>query len=260
VAGWIKRSRAGLELFELEAGPGLLVAVLSRVGGASAPPFDLLNLSHHVGDDPSRVDSNRKLARAALDLDRLATVRQVHGTAIHNADPDANDRDPVKADALVTARPGTGLGIKVADCLPVFVWDRDMTRVGIAHCGWKGTVAGLAVVLARDLAARAGIAPDRLRFALGPCICPACYPVGDDVVEQVSRALPSHDRLLAKLPDGGTGFDIREANRLQLRDAGLEEAGSLDRCTFEEPRLFYSARRDRTTGRNLAVIALPRRG
>jgi copper oxidase (laccase) domain-containing protein len=80
--------------------------------------------------------------------------------------------------------------------------------------------------------------------------------VGDDVVEQVSRTFPGQDRLLVRLPDGGTGFDIREANRLVLGDAGLEEAGSLGRCTLEEEGLFYSARRDRATGRNLAVIAL----
>lgn len=256
MSDWTRQTIGGIECFVLPAAPGLLVAMLTRNGGASPPPWDSLNLSYHVGDDPARVSENRARVCAALGLRSLVTVRQVHGAVIHEPGLEPGAPDAVEADALVTARPGVGLGIKVADCLPVFVWHPGLSWVGVAHCSWKGTVARLGLLLAQDIARRAGTAPGRLCYALGPCICPACYPVGDDVAGQVRTAFPGQDGLLVELDGGRVGFDIRAANRRLLAGAGIEEAGSLDRCSLEEPADFYSARRDRVTGRNLALIAL----
>ena len=254
---WTRKSIGGLDCFRLPVGPGLLVAVTGRRGGTSAPPRDSLNLSYYVGDDPARVAENRERVQASLDLDRLATVRQVHGTAIHEPGTETPGPDPVRADALVTRARRVGLGIKVADCLPVFAWSPDLAWVGVAHCGWRGTVARLALLLARDVARRAGTTPDRLRYALGPCICPDCYTVGQDVIAAVRRSFSEPRRLLRTARGApGCGFDLRGANRQLLREAGLEETGSLERCTFEESPFFFSARRNRETGRNLAVIAL----
>ncbi len=97
-------------------------------------------------------------------------------------------------------------------------------------------------------------------FALGPSICADCYPVGTDVAERVHDACSNPDRLLQPAPtkEGNPRYhlDLRAANRRTLTDVGLTEAAPLDRCTLERPDLFYSARRDRVTGRNLAVVAL----
>ncbi|MBN2537531.1 laccase domain-containing protein [candidate division WOR-3 bacterium] len=256
MSDWTRQTIGGIECFILPAAPGLLVAMLTRNDGASPPPWDSLNLSYHVGDDPARVNENRARVCAALGLRSLVTVRQVHGAGIHEPGLEPGTPDAVEADALVTTRPGVGLGIKVADCLPVFAWDTGLSRVGIAHCGWKGTVAGLARLLAEEVARRAGTTAGRLRCALGPCICPACYPVGAEVIERVRQAFPGQEDLLVGLDGGRVAFDIRAANRRLLAGAGIEEAGSLDRCSFEQPADFYSARRDPVTGRNLAVIAL----
>ena len=51
-------------------------------------------------------------------------------------------------------------------------------------------------------------------------------------------------------------LDIRAANRWLLTSLGLAETMSMELCTLETKNLCYSARRDKTTGRNLAVIAL----
>ena len=65
---------------------GILVAFTERGGGVSRPPFDGLNLAHHVGDDPTAVDLNRTRLMDALGLDglsaRIVTAEQVHGTSV----------------------------------------------------------------------------------------------------------------------------------------------------------------------------------
>jgi YfiH family protein len=255
VPGWRTCGRDGLEWFELDLPRGPRVAFFTRRGGDSSPPYASLNLSTDVGDDPAHVAANRERVRAALGLDRLFTMRQVHGMHVLRVTPDNAGTSDLEADACHTDLRGVALGVRVADCLPVWLWTEDASWVAAAHCGWRGTASGLALATARALAAQTGQPLCRLSYALGPCICPACYPVGEDVRSACAAGLPGHGGLLSPAGAGKWNLDLRAANRWLLQNAGLVERGSLDLCTLERPDTFFSARRDRTTGRSLAVIA-----
>src|SRR5580700_1592767 len=62
---------------------GADVAVTTRLGGVSKPPYDTLNLGLHVEDDATDVVANRERAAAAfgVGLGDLVFARQVHGAA-----------------------------------------------------------------------------------------------------------------------------------------------------------------------------------
>lgn len=259
-AGWRLRSSDGVEYFELTVDPRLAVIFFTRLGGRSHGHFAALNCSHSVGDEPSAVRANLDLAAAAAGVGPFVTLRQVHSdTVVHVKSAEVGPDEP-EGDAGFTSVPGAGLGLRVADCLPVFVIARDRSCVGIAHCGWRGTAIGLAGKLAVQMAAQFSASPSDFEFALGPSICPRCYPVGDDVRAAFVGRFPARDRFLAPLAPGPSGpawsLDIRAANRWLLSQAGLTELGSLDRCTCENPDHFYSARRAQPTGRNLALVAV----
>jgi YfiH family protein len=257
---WELHSADRVSYFQLTTHPDLLVAFLTRRGGLSLGDFAGLNLSATVGDDSANVRGNHELARRALDLPTVVTIRQVHSDTVWSVDDDRLPDESSAGDALYTGQVGIGLGIKVADCLPIFLWARDLRCVGVAHCGWHGTVTRLARKLALTMGRRFNLIPADLLFALGPSICADCYPVGTDVADRVRAVCPNPDRLLRPAPsENGSPrhrLDLRAANRRMLTDVGLTEVAALERCTFEHPGLFYSARRDRVTGRNLAVIAL----
>lgn len=244
---WELRSTERVDYYQLVTHTDLLIAFLTRSGG----------LPRETSVDPER---NHRLARHALGLSVIVTIKQVHSDTVLSADGNRFPDESTAGDALYTGRSGIGLGIRVADCLPVFLWSRNLRCVGIAHCGWRGTVTGLAGKLALTLGRRFSIDPADLTFALGPGICADCYAVGSEVTERIRAVCPDPDRLLRPAPDENGNpryhLDLRAANRQMLTNIGLAEAASLDRCTFEQPDLFYSVRRNRTTGRNLAVIAL----
>ncbi len=65
----------------------------SRGGGVSAAPYDLLNLSGAVGDDPDAVGRNRSLLDAACDRSTrpVSWMRQVHGSAVRQLGSWAGD-------------------------------------------------------------------------------------------------------------------------------------------------------------------------
>jgi copper oxidase (laccase) domain-containing protein len=146
--------RAGLAFFTfnfLDRVDGLLSAVSSRCGGVSAKPFDSLNLGFRVADDPALVLENRRRFAGAVGfpLESVVATRQVHGAAVRVVG--AKDRGlgatspPGEAwacDGLVTRDRDVFLTGFSADCPLVLLADAESGVIGLAHCGWRSTVAG----------------------------------------------------------------------------------------------------------------------
>ncbi|MBN2465049.1 peptidoglycan editing factor PgeF [candidate division WOR-3 bacterium] len=262
---WQLRSADGVQYFEYSPHPKLILAFCTRRGGVSHDPYESLNTSFAVGDDSRNVEENLARVRRALRLLTIQTVKQTHSDTVLPIAGGPVLTEMLTGDACITDQAGMGLGLKVADCLPVYLYAEDSGCIGIAHCGWRGTAAKLAEKTARELSRHFSVQLSNLRFALGPCICPNCYEVGDDVRAEFEKSFPVPDKFFS--PVAGTAavrhspvaeyrLDIRAANRWLLMELGLLETRSIALCTFEDDRLCYSARRDKTTGRNLAVIAL----
>jgi hypothetical protein len=269
---WQLKSRDGVEYFEYSPDSRLLLAFFTRSGGVSRGQYESLNTSFAVGDDAQNVKENLARAQRALGLPAIITVKQTHSDKVLAIADERTPSDTLAGDACITDRVGIGLGLNVADCLPIYIYAAYSKCVGIVHCGWRGTAARLAEKTARQMSRRFHVPLSDLRFALGPCICPNCYEVGDDVLEEFSKSFTLPDKFFSPVPKGTVParglspepnpdatrhrLDIRAANRWLLDEVGLLETNSIERCTFEDEKLFYSARRDKTTGRNLAVIAL----
>lgn len=264
---WQQKSRDGVEYLEYSPAPRLLLALLTRRGGVSRDGYESLNTSFQVGDDAQNVEENLARARRALRLTAVLTVKQTHSDTVLPIADESTPSETLEGDACFTGRVRLGLGLKVADCLPVFIYANDSSCIGIAHCGWRGTAARLAEKTARHMASQYSVPLHRLKFALGPCICASCYEVSDDVRRGFSKNFPGADKFFSPVSLGKETagaqeqpskyrLDIRAANRWLLLETGLNEAQPLSFCTFENEGLFFSARRDKTTGRNLAVIAI----
>jgi hypothetical protein len=95
--------------------PGYVVGFTTRVGGVSEGPWSSLNLGRRNGDDPARVDENRRRALAVLGLDVpvLAQQRQCHSAVVRRARPGGPVED---GDGLWTDTPGEALLALAADC------------------------------------------------------------------------------------------------------------------------------------------------
>ncbi|MFO7650933.1 MAG: polyphenol oxidase family protein [bacterium] len=254
---WQALTAAGIEHHRLQPVPGVRLHFVGRHSGESVADFASLNCSFDVGDGATTVAGNRARVVRALGLPNLLTIRQVHSDRIIPAEAVPQDAETLEGDALVAIQPAA-LGVKVADCLPVYLFGVDGGAVALAHCGWRGTAARLAEKAALALARVARCPVERIGFSLGPCICGRCYVVGDDVRAQLS-ALPGAAEAFS--PGPGTDrhrLDLRILNRAQLANLGLAEFPGLELCSLESGDRCYSVRRDRLTGRNLAVAALER--
>ncbi len=248
-------------------GAGFVHGFTTRAGGASAAPYDTLNLGGKWGDDPAHVAENRRrLADAVGGAPFVA--RQVHGTMIRRVRHDDSRAEVARheADGLCTDVPGLVLGVFVADCVPVVIADPRTGCCAAVHAGWRGTVAGILPEAVRRLAAEFGARPADLRVALGPAIGPCCFEVGLEVVAAVAAAIPdARQRGIVRPSPRGLAdkahVDLHAANRWLLARAGVDPAAvdAIDACTRCDRERFFSFRRDgAATGQQMGVIA--RRG
>jgi len=244
---------------------GAEVAVTTRHGGTSDPPYDTLNLGLHVGDRPDRVRVNRARAAAAFGtaLDAMVFARQVHGAAVtHVGRGDGgrgagSEEDAVPAtDILVTTTPGLTLVIIVADCVPLALVDPEARVLAVVHAGWRGTAAGAAGAALAAMA-EGGACPGRVRAYLGPAVPPDRYQVSDEVRAGLAGALRPAllDETVARADDPGHWLvDLVAANRQQLVLGGVDPGHVTDCGTSTADAAFFSDRAARPCGR-FALLA-----
>jgi YfiH family protein len=242
---------------------GVSASVSTRFGGLSQGAFASLNLGFFTGDEPARVRRNRErfAATAGFDPRRAIAPHHVHGTDVVAVDATAVPPEGIlaphptlRADGLVTTTPRLALLVGAADCAPVFLATRDGSAVAIAHAGWRGTLAGVVGKAVAELCRRADCTPSRLTAAIGPCIGPCCFEVGEDVATAFARRLPGAVRRV------GVGVkphvDLAAAIARDLRDAGVPGVPTPPPCTRCRSDEFFSHRSGAgvAVGRMLAAV------
>lgn len=256
--------------------PRVVALMTGRQGGVGLSPFDSFNLKPGIGDDDQAVLANRQslLVRVGRPLVRLD---QVHGVAVHAVGV-ASLEDPqgmlpqAVADACVTDRPGRVCEIQVADCLPVLMADRQGRAVAAAHAGWRGLAGGVVEAALERLCALAGTGPEGVEAWLGPCIGPAAFEVGGEVLAAFGEvgAAPlergsstnARFRPVGRDPSGRDKWwaDLPGLARDRLRAAGVTAVGGNDGavswCTHTNAAHYFSYRRSPRTGRMSALIWL----
>lgn len=191
----------------------------------------------------------------------VANTLQTHGTAVHVVERvgDVDPSPPDEGDGLWTSSPGLVIAVRVADCVPVLLWDPEAGAVAAVHAGWRGTV-GHIVAAALEAGEPLGVRPERLFAAIGPCISGKRFEVGPEVVAGLrGLGLEDADFGLHTGPRGRPHVDLRSANRVLLRRLGVQDDRIEDvgGCTFDQPALFHSWRRDgEAAGRLRGLIGL----
>lgn len=253
----------GLHFFRFGALPDNGVArhaVFSRRGGVSAAPFESLNMSLSVPDDRDRVYANRRRVYGLYgrDTDSVVHAHLVHGADVARVTQADNGTWVEHVDGLITDQPGCVLSMNFADCAPIFLYDPRRQAIGLGHAGWRGAVADLPGAMVRAMTTHFGSDPADLVAAVGPCIGPCCYEVGEEVIDSVRAVFAGAEELLRPpAADRRHHFDLPEANRRNLAAAGVRAIELAEVCTACRTDLFFSHRAERgRTGRFGTLFAL----
>jgi copper oxidase (laccase) domain-containing protein len=194
-----------------------------RAGGVSGGSYSGLNLATHVGDSPAAVRENRARLSDQLGLPTTpAYLEQIHGHRIVDLDSHW------------------------------LLCDRDGTRVGAAHAGWRGLAAGVLPAAIKAL----GCEPSAAIAWLGPAIAQAAYEVGDEVRDifvsndaKTASAFEANSR-------GRWQADLYALAKASLASVGVIAVYGGQHCTYAEAEQFFSHRREAPCGRMVSLIWL----
>lgn len=235
----------------------------TRAGGVSKGKFESLNLSFTRGDEQEAVEEN--FARVAKVMGAKAAdmvcTDQTHTTNIRIVTEKdrgkgvTKKRDYTDIDGVVTNVPGIVLSAFFADCVPIYIVDPVHKAIGLAHSGWRGTVASMGQALISRMAEAYGTRPEECVAAIGPSICRECYEVSEDVADAFTQVfgLPIADNMeeaekkqliLYRKRNRKYQLDLWRANELVLLDAGVpkEQIAVTNICTCCNKELLFSHR------------------
>jgi polyphenol oxidase len=247
----------------------ILSVVSSRKGGASAKPYDSLNLALSVGDDHEAVKTNRErlCQTIGIEVDAMTIAQLVQGTHIEVVKSSSQGLSAtekaqrfVDTDGLITNEASVPLFIFIADCAALSFFDPKRNVIGIGHAGWRGAAGGIARKMIEAMNAAFDCNPADILVGISPSIGPCCYQVREDVVAAFQATYPEQARsFFVQQPDGSIHLDMWTALTCQLQSSGIQAAHIelAGICTACHTDLFYSNRAEGgKTGRFTGMITL----
>jgi YfiH family protein len=248
----------------------------------------VLSLGFTDWDSEQTVVANRNQFFKALTGSKMRTVllRQIHSdiVCVVGSGNVSQGPDAPQGDALITREAGVLLGVQTADCMPILLADTKNRAIAAIHSGWRGTAQRIAAKTVGRMQMEFGTRPQDVIAAIGPGIGPCCYEVGHEVIKEFAAKFPDarkwFDGPFEALENGDADsnwlpwltmrppghappaptarLDLVAANRAILAEAGvpLGRMTSPGLCTGCRPDLFFSYRRERTTGRMIAAIGI----
>ncbi len=236
-------------------------AQFDRLRGATGlvHAFSTRSLDLSLGgnpDEPFRRQRRRVfLEDWGLDAGRLCYCQQIHGRRMAILTRPRPGGRLGRSDSVVTNRLGVPIMTFSADCPLVLIYDPASSVVGLVHASWRCTVAEATRRMVELMASRFACRPAELLAGIGPGAGPCCYQVRQDVYNAAAR-LAARDRLFQHCA-GRMYFDLWEANRVQLLEAGVPEAQieTAGICTMCHDDQFYSYRREGAGCGHFALVA-----
>ncbi|MGH8119772.1 MAG: peptidoglycan editing factor PgeF [Gammaproteobacteria bacterium] len=220
----------------------------TRIGGFSSVPYDTFNLGAHVGDDPECVARNRNLLCKKLGLAAAPCwLLQEHGSRVVNLE---NSSVTLPGDGAFTTCSNQICVVLTADCLPLLLCDRQGSQIAAVHVGWRGYSRNIIAHAISIFSCR----PADILAWLGPAISASNYEVGPEVLAACQQVTGNSNAGFSPSRKNRWQADLAALARLQLESCGVRDIHDGNYCTYADPGMFYSYRRDGLTGRMASLI------
>lgn len=242
----------------------------TRLGGVSEGEFASLNLSYSSerSDSLQNVNKNYEIVLSAFGIAPANAVRthQLHTDRVVACDslggtgfvsPDFCQG----VDGLITRTDGQLILARMADCLPIILYDKKSGAVGAVHSGWRGTIrliGGKAVELMCD---KYGSDKKDILVSFGPSVGRCCYRVGEEFYQNF---IDTHGEILEPAfsrQNGCIHADMQEINRILMVQSGLpkENIAVFTPCTCCNATHFFSHRRQNLQRGTMAAVIVCKR-
>ena len=182
--------------------------------------FNTDNLSPAIGSKPI----------VQMDQTHSSTVNFIYG----------NKQIYKSTDALITSNRDIALQVKVADCMPIFIFDKKSSFFGAIHAGWRGLASGI-IENSIELLKEQDFNLRNIKVFIGPSISKRNFEIQNDVMEYF-------DSKFSIVKDGKIFLSLQEVAIDKFASYGISDILNTNECTYDNLN-YHSYRRDKTDKR-----------
>ncbi len=214
----------------------------------------LKNKAENLFSDKSKLkqDLEKSLNCITGDKGEVIYANQVHRnkSAVINSQLDIRNWDySGEFDAFITNQKNVHLTVRVADCLPIYLFEPVAQVIGLIHAGWRSTLLKIVEKTSEQIQANFEVDISNLRVVIGPGLGKNCF----EVSEELAILFPPDS--LRFEDSSKPRLDLAQVNLKQLVKSGVrpENITLIPECTHCDPQLYYSYRR--TSNKSQRMVA-----
>jgi len=233
-----------------------------KKGGKSTGIYKSLNCGIGSSDSKKNVLNNLKIVCKKINCSskNLILLNQIHSNKFYFINKNYKfKKKKLNGDALITNVKKIALGVIVADCVPVLIYDKNLKIISAIHAGWKGVYKEIIKKVVKFLIKK-GSNTKNLVAVIGPSISEKSYEVQKDFKDKFLKK-DKQSKFFFKIRKNKTYFGLNKYVYYHLKKLGIKNLEIIKKNTFDPKNNFFSARRsiqnkENDYGRNISVIMI----
>ena len=233
-----------------------------KKGGKSTGIYKSLNCGIGSSDSKKNVLNNLKIVCKKINCSskNLILLNQIHSSKFYFINKNYKfKKKKLNGDALITNVKKIALGVIVADCVPVLIYDKNLKIISAIHAGWKSVYKEIIKKVVKFLIKK-GSNTKNLVAVIGPSISEKSYEVQKDFKSKFLKK-DKQSKFFFKIRKNKTYFGLNKYVYYHLKKLGIKNLEIIKKNTFDPKNNFFSARRsiqnkENDYGRNISVIMI----
>ena len=233
-----------------------------KKGGKSTGIYKSLNCGVGSYDSKKNVLNNLKIVCKKINCSskNLILLNQIHSSKFYFINKNYKfKKKKLNGDALITNVKKIALGVLVADCVPVLIYDKNLKIISAIHAGWKSVYKEIIKKVVKFLIKK-GSNTKNLVAVIGPSISEKSYEVQKDLKGKFLKK-DKQSKFFFKIRKNKTYFGLNKYVYYHLKKLGIKNLEIIKKNTFDPKNNFFSARRsiqnkENDYGRNISVIMI----
>ena len=233
-----------------------------KKGGKSTGIYKSLNCGVGSYDSKKNVLNNLKIVCKKINCSskNLILLNQIHSSKFYFINKNYKfKKKKLNGDALITNIKKIALGVLVADCVPILIYDKNLKIISAIHAGWKSVYKEIIKKVVKFLIKK-GSNTKNLVAVIGPSISEKSYEVQKDFKDKFLKK-DKQSKFFFKIRKNKTYFGLNKYVYYHLKKLGIKNLEIIKKNTFDPKNNFFSARRsiqnkENDYGRNISVIMI----
>jgi polyphenol oxidase len=236
-------------------------AFFNKLGGNSKGIYKSLNCGPGSSDKKKDIQKNLKtvLKKIKSVSKKIILLNQTHSNKFYYINKKSALKKKFTGDALITSKKNIPIGVLTADCVPILIYDKNISMIAAIHAGWKGAYKDI-VKNVIEFMLKKGCTTKTMTAVIGPCISSKNYEVKNDFINKFINKDKKNETFFKKIKNK-TYFSLNKYIYYELKKLNVKNIDIINKDTFDIKNNFFSARRSISRneddyGRNISIIMI----